>query len=371
MRSKMLLWCALCLCLLVGCGQVEKSDYTGAQSTAPSEITSAAPSDGDPTNINIDSSCDLEESVARYIHFLALGQNDLTTVDFDAIEAIEAPDITIDYEYVTKECRDQILHDYYTYKEQDEVQADSFCTVLSKWYSEDGECIEQKELFLLVGSDLYSREIEQALIGKKVDDEITLSMPEMGTIPSVSENVDYVCIEVQSIRTYEPGPNVNELECEGIYSAKEAYSYLFKMRENEQYGVNSLVLEREWIQKMEENAEFVLYEQSVREYAYDLILREIGDLNSIGISSGLDNGIESEEAQKIIAEYVDFSEYKIKEILLIGALAKHYEIHSSIEEVFPNGTENMGLSQKEEYQYIYERIRRKVLQEIREKQSEN
>lgn len=354
---------AMLLIFLSGCGKDNQKTEPIPENaeTATEEVVTT---ESAAQNIGETETMELEESAAVYLQQLSFDADKITKLDLDAAESVTAPEITINYEKVTIDCRDQILSDYYIFSEEEKTSDGSFCEVSAEWFAADETVLLKQTLFLYLGGGLYQAQVEQALVGKTVGEYVLLSMDDVSDIPSAPAEATCLRLTVTDIRHYEPGPNVKDLENEGIYSVEDAYRYLFNMRVGEQTGVATEIANREWLRQMEQAAEYFLTEQSIREYAYLLITEETDALEKYGITTDLENSVDSEEAQQLISSYVDYAEYKAKEILLIGALANQYGITTSESEL-PTGGENNSYSVKELAKIRYDKTKAKVLEHLR------
>lgn len=273
----------------------------------------------------------------EYLSQLNVKYSKIEAINYDEISSYKNTQPSRELTYITKNV-DEVLEPFYStdVSRNKKIAFGDFAAVKLQLFNEKDELILSDEAAkLLIGAYLFDKGIEDELVGKDVNKTYTFkassTVKEFYNIPEVEK----VIIEPQSIvRCVEGSDTKSFLDENGFNGLKEFYTYLFKMKVEEQDFEKNSSIKDAFIKYAIEKCTFDISYDDLKNYSDEVLKEQIQNAESLGI--GIDEyytnvlALNEKEFFQMCAES---AEKEIKKALMIGALSQHFNIKISDEYV--------------------------------------
>ncbi len=278
---------------------------------------------------------------------------------------IEYPDITI----TQAEINNYIQEDLESYTQfvdtkRKIIKKNDFICMSCQIYFND-KLLSSKQEALKVGSENFDPTIEQFLIGKKINTEykINTKIPENNDVKYAGKD-GHIIINVYSIQKIitQQLDNTFVKQHYNLNTVDEYYQLIKQKLYSEKEKTSQLQQEEKYIQKVIEMFEITLNEEQSAQYAAKRYKDYLNMAQSLGMSmEEFTTQIMGTSETQFEEECYEKSLEEIKEVLVIGAIAKERGIILSKEEISKYSTED----EHTQIQQYYELIRTKVIANIK------
>ena len=274
---------------------------------------------------------DLEiDAVARsYLKTLNVTDSYLTSIDYQAIDKYEIPERTLDYTYVSSSI-DEILDVFYYFNSSDDeyVKKGSMILFNCKVKDEAGSCVYDKNGKILVGSGNLKL-LEQKALSKRKGETIKITpnteLRDFFGIPK------HTSMEIKILDIFdltEKSDTKKSLSDNGFDSLLDFYNHLFGQKIGEYYFEETTKICSEFLDFATEHCEFNIAYEDLKNYTRQVVKNNADTAESFGLTvEEYYSDILGEEESVFFFNCSQSANREIKTALVIGALAKHNDIH--------------------------------------------
>ena len=250
---------------------------------------------------------EIDETARSYLKALNVTESYITDIDYQAIDKYEIPEQILDYAYVSSSMDEVLGVYYYFYDSLDEYVQDGnmirfSCTIKDK----TGNVIhDYKDGSILVGSGNLKL-LEQKVLSKRKGDTIKITpntkLRDFFGIPA------HTFMEIKILEIFdltEKSSTKKSLSANGFNSLLDFYNFIFTQKVGEYYFEKTLEAYNEFIDFATEHCEFNIAYEDLKNYTRQVV----------------------EDETAFFFECSVHANREIKTALVIGALAKHNNIH--------------------------------------------
>ncbi len=208
----------------------------------------------------------------------------------------------------------------------------------------------------MIGSELFDKDIENALVGQSVNEAYDFNAS--NTVKELYNISDLktISIEPQSIIQYtEDSSNKKFLDENGFSTLSEFYKYLFEVKVAEQDFEQNLSIKDDFIKYAIDKCTFTISSDDLMNYSKQVFNEHLQSAESLGINiDEYYTNILSLDEKEFFTLCADSAEQEIKKCLMIGALSQQYNIDVS-DDYLTTFCENNDIDMSDSVSVIYAR----------------
>lgn len=272
---------------------------------------------------------EIVEPVQDFLEMQEIYSSKITHIDYKNIEKLNIPLEDVDVSLICNRVDETLEVDYSFVEIKDAIvqKGNTVCIDYKIINENQKEVYSDTNVKVVIGTGCFDNIIENALLNHKAGDTVSLSNSIItNTLIATYKNVT-VKITIKGIYKYTQTGSETLLEKHGFISFEDYYIYLYNIASDELKNENIIKQKYEFFNQTIKNCNFMIDDNELTSFSLKTVLshEEQAALFGLTLEEYYTNilGITENEFFKKIT--ID-SEYEIKKMLVVGALAQHYNI---------------------------------------------